>query len=281
VPAIVFDRYGFTYAGATKPSLEEISLTIEEGETVLLAGSSGSGKSTLLRSLNGLIPHMYHGKTLGRVNVNGFDVSTTSPTELATKIGFLFQNPENQIFMFSVRRDVAFGPENLGLPQEQIRNRVEEALTLMNITDLADRAPHELSEGQKQRVALAGVLAMKPKILVLDEPLSLLDPKTAVMLVEFLTEIKRRVPLTLLIVEHRLELLANLLDRMVVLHQGRILGDGPLRDVIASDEIRPAGVRIPAIVRLRAMLEKNGLRFDSSPISPGELVVQLGDLDVD
>ena len=224
---------------------------------------------------------MYHGKTLGRVNVNGFDVSTTSPTELATKIGFLFQNPENQIFMFSVRRDVAFGPENLGLPQEQIRNRVEEALTLMNITDLADRAPHELSEGQKQRVALAGVLAMKPKILVLDEPLSLLDPKTAVMLVEFLTEIKRRVPLTLLIVEHRLELLANLLDRMVVLHQGRILGDGPLRDVIASDEIRPAGVRIPAIVRLRAMLEKNGLRFDSSPISPGELVVQLGDLDVD
>jgi energy-coupling factor transporter ATP-binding protein EcfA2 len=151
----------------------------------------------------------------------------------------------------------------------------------MNITDLADRAPHELSEGQKQRVALAGVLAMKPKILVLDEPLSLLDPKTAVMLVEFLTEIKRRMPLTLLIVEHRLELLANLLDRMVVLHQGRILGDGPLRDVIASDEIRPAGVRIPAIVRLRAMLEKNGLRFDSSPISTGELVVQLGDLDVD
>ena len=281
MPAIVFDRYGFTYAGATRPSLEEISLTIEEGETVLLAGSSGSGKSTLLRSLNGLIPHMYPGKTVGTVRVNGFDVSTTSTTELATKIGFLFQNPENQIFMFSVRRDVAFGPENLGLPREQIRSRVEEALVLMNITELADRAPHELSEGQKQRVALAGVLAMRPKILVLDEPLSLLDPKTAVMLVELLSDIKRRMSLTLLIVEHRLELLANLLDRMVVLHHGTILGDGPLRDIIVSDRIKAAGVRIPAVVRLGEILEKNGLGFDSSPISPDELVAQLGDVGVD
>lgn len=281
MPAIVFDRYGFTYAGATRPSLEEISLTIEEGETVLLAGSSGSGKSTLLRSLNGLIPHMYPGKTVGTVRVNGFDVSTTSTTELATKIGFLFQNPENQIFMFSVRRDVAFGPENLGLPREQIRSRVEEALVLMNITELADRAPHELSEGQKQRVALAGVLAMRPKILVLDEPLSLLDPKTAVMLVELLSDIKRRMSLTLLIVEHRLELLANLLDRMVVLHHGTILGDGPLRDIIVSDRIKAAGVRIPAVVRLGGILEKNGLGFDSSPISPDELVAQLGDVGVD
>jgi energy-coupling factor transporter ATP-binding protein EcfA2 len=146
----------FRYPDAPRKAVQDFDLAVDEGEVVVLAGPSGCGKSTLLRAVNGLIPHMYSGEYSGEVKVTGKVVRESAMRDLAQAVGFLFQNPENQIFMFTVERDVAFGLENLGVPREEMRRRVDEAISLLGIGDLAQRAPHELSDGQKQRVALAG-----------------------------------------------------------------------------------------------------------------------------
>ena len=196
----------FRYPDAQRDAVKDFSLDIGEGEVVLLAGPSGCGKSTLLRCVNGLIPHMYPGDYRGRVSVGGLKVAETPMGTLSQNVGFLFQNPENQIFMFSVERDVAFGLQNLSVPRGEMRSRVDEAMRLLGVSDLALRAPHELSDGQKQRAALAGVIAMRPKLIILDEPTSLLDPKTALEVVSLIERLNRELGITFIVVEHRLEL---------------------------------------------------------------------------
>ena len=179
-----FKNYSFTYDNVNYPALHDINFKINHGDFVMITGHSGCGKSTLLRSINGLIPHVYPGSYTGSVEVNGVDVSSTSMNVLSTQVGYLFQNPENQILMFSVERDIAFGLENLGLSRKEIREKVDWAMDVTGITNLAKMAPHELSDGQKQRVALAGILSMDPQLLLLDEPTSLLDPKTALEIIQ-------------------------------------------------------------------------------------------------
>ncbi len=186
----------FRYPEASKFAVRDFELSIQAGEIVVLAGPSGCGKSTLLRTVNGLIPHMYTGEYVGSVSVGGTKVNEARMSELAQKVGLLFQNPENQIFMFSVERDIAFGLENLAVPPDEMRTRVDEAMRQLGIMDLAQRAPHELSDGQKQRVALAGVIVMKPRLIILDEPTSLLDPKTAVELVELVRRLRDETGIT-------------------------------------------------------------------------------------
>jgi len=159
----------YTYPIGTKPAFEDVSLNIEKGEFVILTGPSGCGKTTLCRCFNGLIPHFYGGKLEGEITVSGLQVSEHPIHELAQHVGMVFQNPENQLFALSVEKDVAFGLENLGVPREEIRERVDWALKMAGIYGLKDRAPYELSGGQQQRVALASVLAMQPEIIVLDE----------------------------------------------------------------------------------------------------------------
>jgi energy-coupling factor transporter ATP-binding protein EcfA2 len=233
--AVSIENLGFRYHGTSRWILNKLNLNIAQGEIVVLAGQSGCGKSTLLRSINGLIPHMYPGDYVGTVVIDELLVEKTPMRELARKVGFLFQNPENQIFMFSVERDVAFGLENLGVPRGEIRKAVDESMNLLGISSLAERAPHELSDGQKQRVALAGVIAMKPQIIILDEPTSLLDPLTASELVSLVKQLNHDLNITLLLVEHRLDLLANIADRMVVMSNGEIVLEGtPAR--VLSDE---------------------------------------------
>ena len=180
----------FRYFGSKDLILNNVNLEIAQKEIVLIVGHSGSGKSTLLRAINGLIPHQHSGDYSGDVIVDGLSVPRTNMNQLALSVGYIFQNPENQIFMFSVERDIGFGLENLGLPREIVRERVNWAMDVLKIRDLALRAPHELSDGQKQRVAIAGVVAMKPKILILDEPTSLLDPFTARELVDLVLKLR-------------------------------------------------------------------------------------------
>ena len=216
----------FRYPDSSRKAVSEFDLAVPSGEIVVLAGPSGCGKSTLLRAVNGLIPHMYSGEYSGEVMVGGSVVRDSSMRELAQKVGFLFQNPENQIFMFTVERDVAFGLENLGVPREEMRARVDDALRLLDIGDLAQRAPHELSDGQKQRVALAGVLAMRPQLVILDEPTSLLDPKTAAELVGLVARLRHELGTTFVVVEHRLDLLVKVADRLVVMYVGRMAMEG-------------------------------------------------------
>ena len=262
---------GFRYPESPRRAVDDFRLEVKEGEVVVLAGPSGCGKSTLLRAVNGLIPHMYSGEYSGEVRVGGRAVRDTSMRDLAQTVGFLFQNPENQIFMFTVERDVAFGLENLGVPRPEMRARVDEAMALLGIEPLAQRAPHELSDGQKQRVALAGVLAMKPKLIILDEPTSLLDPKTAAELVELVGKLREQLGTTFLVVEHSLDLLVRVADRIVVMSEGRKVLEGAPKDVLFGEQAEGYGVLIPAVTRLQKRLAGMGVVGTEKLLTPTEL----------
>ncbi|MGD1055452.1 MAG: ATP-binding cassette domain-containing protein, partial [Nitrososphaerales archaeon] len=265
------ENLSFRYPDATRKAVDSFALDIDESEIVVLAGPSGCGKSTLLRAINGLIPHMYTGDYSGDVRVAGSSVRTSSMRDLAQTVGFLFQNPENQIFMFTVERDVAFGLENLGVPRPEMRKRVDEAIGLLGIEDLSQRAPHELSDGQKQRVALAGVLAMRPRLIILDEPTSLLDPKTAMDLVDLVARLRKELGTTFVVVEHRLDLLVRVADRIVVMNAGAKVLDGTPRDVLFGEEADGYGVSVPAVTRLQKMLARDGLAPDDRLLTGAEL----------
>ena len=273
-PLLEVNKLSFRYPDSPRKAVEDFDLAVPEGEIVVLAGPSGCGKSTLLRAVNGLIPHMYGGEYSGDVMVAGASVKGSDMRELAQKVGFLFQNPENQIFMFSVERDVAFGLENIGTPRAEMRGRVDDALHLLGIEDLALRAPHELSDGQKQRVALAGVLAMRPRLVILDEPTSLLDPKTAGELVDLVAKLRRELGTTFVIVEHRLDLLVRVADRLVVMSEGKKVLDGTPREVLFGEGAEGYGVATPAVTRLQKMLVRDGLANADVLMGPAELAVE-------
>lgn len=270
------DSLSFRYPDSPRKAVVDFQLAVPEGEIVVLAGPSGCGKSTLLRAVNGLIPHMYSGEYSGDVRVAGVSAKGSNMRDLAQKVGFLFQNPENQIFMFTVERDVAFGLENLGIPRPEMRARVDEALRLLGIVDLALRAPHELSDGQKQRVALAGVLAMRPKLVILDEPTSLLDPKTAGELVDLVVRLRKELGTTFVVVEHRLDLLVKVADRLVVMNEGRKALEGTPRDVLFGEEADKYGVATPAVTKVQKMLARGGLVGTDRLMSPSELAAKVG-----
>jgi len=261
----------FRYPDSPKEAVADFDLSVPEQEIVVLAGPSGCGKSTLLRAVNGLIPHMYTGDYSGKVIVAGSVVKESTMRELAQKVGFLFQNPENQIFMFTVERDIAFGLENLGVQRAEMRRRVDEAMHLLEIEDLALRAPHELSDGQKQRVALAGVLAMNPRLVILDEPTSLLDPKTAAELVGLVERLRKDLGTTFVVVEHRLDLLVKVADRMVVMSEGKKVLEGTPKEVLFGDEAEAYGVSVPSVTRVQKMLAADGVLTTERLLSPGEL----------
>lgn len=268
----------FRYPDSKDPVLRDVRLEIGQGEVVVLAGPSGCGKSTLLRCINGLIPHMYPGDYRGSVSVGGLEVAKTSMSELSQSVGLLFQNPENQIFMFSVERDVAFGLQNLSVPRPEMRSRVDEAMRLLGISDLALRAPHELSDGQKQRTALAGVIAMRPKLIILDEPTSLLDPKTALEVVSLIERLNRELGITFIVVEHRLELLVPIAHRLVVLDRGAKVMDGAPREVLADPRVEAYGVSVPPVSRLYTALTRDGVGLPRVPETPEEMTEELNGL---
>ena len=199
----------YTYPGASRPSISDVSLTIEKGEFVIVTGPSGCGKTTLCRCFNGLIPHFYAGQLDGELLVAGLKVNEHQTHELAQKVGLVFQNPENQLFALSVEKDVAFGLENLGVAREEMRKRVNWALQTTEIEELRERAPHELSGGQQQRVAIACVLAMRPDIMVFDEPTSFLDPMGARKIFEVINQLNKKLGITVILVEHRLDLASS------------------------------------------------------------------------
>ncbi len=272
------DHLSFRYPDSPNPAVRDVSLEVREGEVVLLAGPSGCGKSTLLRCINGLIPHMYPGEYKGGVTVGGLKVAETPMSTLAQNVGLLFQNPENQIFMFSVERDIAFGLQNLSVPREEMRSRVDETMRLLGITALADRAPHELSDGQKQRAALAGVIAMRPKLIILDEPTSLLDPKTALEVVALIEKLNRELGITFIVVEHRLELLIPIAHRLVVMDNGSKVMDGAPQEVLADGRAEGYGVGIPPVAKLYSALSKDGIRLPKVPETPEEMAEELNGL---
>lgn len=269
--AVEIKGLSFTYLGSDAPSLVDIDLVVERGEFVVVAGPSGCGKSTLCRCLNGLVPHFYEGNYSGEAVVEGYKVAEHSVPELSQKVGMVFQDPESQLFSLNVESEIAFGPENLGLPREEIIRRVQDSLARAEILQLKDRMPFEISGGEQQRVAVAATLAMQPDMLVLDEPTSNLDPQGAFTLLKLVGELNKVAGKTVVIVEHRLEAVAGYADRVVLMDKGRIMADGDPRSVLSSDAASTLGIGVPKITLLFKSLKSEGLSVDSAyPLTVAE-----------
>lgn len=266
----------YTYPGGTKPSINSVSLKVDEGEFVLITGPSGCGKTTLCRCFNGLIPHFYQGELKGEITVANMDVTKHETHAMAKNVGLVFQNPENQLFALSIEKDVAFGLENLGMPREKMQKRVEWALKLTDIYDLRERSPHEVSGGQQQRVAIAAVLAMQPRIIVLDEPTSFLDPLSAEKIFEVIHDLNKKLGITVVLVEHRLDLTAKYADHIIIMDEGAVCFDGNPREILNTEETRLIGVGIPKATFLYHILRKDGVDLgDVTPLSSEELAKML------
>jgi len=268
----------YTYPGATRPSITDVSIKVEKGDFVLITGPSGCGKTTLCRCFNGLIPHFYQGQLTGEILVAGQDVTKHQTHELAKHVGLVFQNPENQLFALSIEKDVAFGLENLGYPRAEMRQRVDWALNLTDIYDIRERSPHEVSGGQQQRVAIAAVLAMQPDIIVLDEPTSFLDPLSAQKIFEVIHDLNKRLGLTVVLVEHRLDLTARYANHIIIMDEGRVCSDGAPREVLSNETTRLVGVGIPKATLLYQLLSKDGMELGNmTPLASDEMVKLLSE----
>jgi len=266
----------YTYPSAAKPSIVDVSIKVEKGEFVLITGPSGCGKTTLCRCFNGLVPHFYQGDLKGEITVAGEDVLKHHTYEMAKHVGLVFQNPENQLFALSIEKDVAFGLENNGVPREEIRKKVDWALNQTGIYDLRERSPHEISGGQQQRVAIAAVLAMEPEIIVLDEPTSFLDPLSAEKIFDVIYDLNRNQGITVILVEHRLDLTAKYTNHLIVMDEGKVRFEGNPREILNTEETRLIGVGIPKATLLYQMLKKEGLSVgDYAPLSSEELADRL------
>ena len=266
----------YTYPGATKPSISDVSLKVEKGDFVLITGPSGCGKTTLCRCFNGLIPHFYQGELKGEITVAEKDVTKHQTHEMAKHVGLVFQNPENQLFALSIEKDVAFGLENLGFSREEMRKRVDWALNLTGIYDLRERSPHEVSGGQQQRVAIASVLAMQPEIIVLDEPTSFLDPLSAEKIFQVIHELNQTLGMTVVLVEHRLDLTARYANHIIIMDEGKVCSDGGTREILCAEETRIIGVGIPKATLLYKLLGNEGMNLgDVTPLSSEEMAKLL------
>jgi len=229
---IRIENVTFSYPDSAETALKDISIEIREGEFILIVGKSGCGKSTLCRTLNGLVPHFYGGTFSGRVIIDGIDTRKTTPSKLAGTIGMIFQDPENQLIMTNVENELAFGLENIALPVEKIRERIERYSYRFGLNNLIHRFIPELSGGEKQKVALASILAMQPKYLVLDEPTSQLDEENARTFLEAIKNLNVSVGITIILVEHRLERCLQYADRLIFMKNGKVEFDGRREEAI-------------------------------------------------
>jgi energy-coupling factor transporter ATPase len=268
----------YTYPGATKPAIKDVSITIDKGDFVILTGPSGCGKTTLCRTFNGLVPHFYNGTIDGTITVAGLKVADHKIHELARHVGLVFQNPENQLFALSVEKDVAFGLENSAMPRDEMRKRVDWALQMAGISELNERPPHELSGGQQQRVAIASVLSMQPDIMILDEPTSFLDPAGAEKIFEVINELNKKLGITIILVEHRLDLAAKYANKVIVMNKGAVALTGTPREIFTSQEARLIGVGIPKATKLYQHLKKRGINLKTVPVTTEETVNLLREM---
>jgi len=255
MPALMLRDVRFSYKGSSDCALDGISLDVEKGEFVTILGSNGSGKSTICLLANGLIPHAVRGTLEGRIEVFGQETTARTVAELSQHVGIVFQEPESQLFCMSVEEEVAFGPENLGIPREETRNRVDWALELVGMSDLGNRSPFTLSGGQKQRVAIAAALSMRPDMLVLDEPAYALDPVGRIGLYKVLRELKERHGMTVLVAERDAEEASLYSDQVVLLESGKVIDRGPSERVLSDPKRMVAlGVAPPQLSEVSALL---------------------------
>ena len=275
-PFIEIKNHCFAYGEDEEMSqaLDGVNLTINEGEFVAVLGHNGSGKSTLAKHLNGILT-----ATSGKVIVNGIDTRDEDKLyELRSRVGMVFQNPDNQIVATIVEEDVAFALENLGVEPQQIRKRVDEALKNVGMFEHRLSEPHKLSGGQKQRVAIAGVLAMEPKCIILDEPTAMLDPKGRAQVMETIVRLHKEKGITVVLITHFMEE-AALADRVVVMNRGEVFLDGAPREIFSkAQELRDIGLSVPAVTELCLELKNNGVDIKTDLISEEETLNALREI---
>jgi energy-coupling factor transport system ATP-binding protein len=254
--------------GKETAALDGVSLDIHKGEFLVIIGHNGSGKSTLAKHMNALLT-----PKRGQVLVKGMDTKDEDRTwDIRQTAGMVFQNPDNQMVATIVEEDVAFGPENLGVASEQIRERVDQALRTVGMTEYANTAPHYLSGGQKQRVAIAGVIAMRPEIIILDEPTAMLDPSGRREVMETIDYLNKHEGITIVHITHYMEE-AIAADRVVVMEEGKIVAKASPREIFNQVEtLKSIGLDVPQVTELAHQLRKEGIKIEGDPLSIEEMV---------
>ena len=251
-----------------KIAINDVNLQIKEGEFIAILGHNGSGKSTMAKHMNALlIP------TEGKMLVNKMDTSDMNNLwNIRETAGMVFQNPDNQLVATIVEEDVAFGPENLGVPPEEIRKRVDEALERVGMSEYKRHAPHLLSGGQKQRIAIAGILAMQPKCIIFDEPTAMLDPSGRKEVLDTIIDLNRNYGITVILITHYMDEAAKA-DRIVVMDKGKLILDGKPRDVFANvEKMKNIGLDVPQVTELSYELQKVGINIDTRILDVNEMV---------
>ena len=251
-----------------KIAINDVNLQIKEGEFIAILGHNGSGKSTMAKHMNALlIP------TEGKMLVNKMDTSDMNNLwNIRETAGMVFQNPDNQLVATIVEEDVAFGPENLGVPPEEIRKRVDEALERVGMSEYKRHAPHLLSGGQKQRIAIAGILAMKPKCIIFDEPTAMLDPSGRKEVLDTIIDLNKHYGITVILITHYMDEAAKA-DRIVVMDKGKLILDGKPRDVFSNvEKMKSIGLDVPQVTELSYELQKAGINIDTRILDVNEMV---------
>ena len=251
-----------------KIAINDVNLQITEGEFIAILGHNGSGKSTMAKHMNALlIP------TDGKMLVNKMDTSDMNNLwNVRETAGMVFQNPDNHLVATIVEEDVAFGPENLGVPPEEIRKRVDEALERVGMSEYKKHAPHLLSGGQKQRIAIAGILAMQPKCIIFDEPTAMLDPSGRKEVLDTIIDLNRNYGITVILITHYMDEAAKA-DRIVVMDKGKLILDGKPRDVFSNvEKMKNIGLDVPQVTELSYELQKVGINIDSRILDVNEMV---------
>ena len=271
--AIEIDRLRCSYPaqnGEPIPVFDGLSLNIREGSFVAVLGRNGCGKSTLAKHMNAIL--LPEG---GSVRVFGMDTSTEDLLNIRRTVGMVFQNPDNQMVANVVEEDVAFAPENLGVPPDEIRRRVDAALAAVGMSEYREHAPHQLSGGQKQRVAIAGVIAMQPRCIVLDEPTAMLDPQGRAEVLSTIETLNREKGITVVLITHHMTEAVRA-ERVIVLHEGGVLADGTPKEVFPQVELlQNAGLDVPATTRLLYELNRQGASLPLDALSTEECAQAL------
>lgn len=262
---------GFTYAYGDKPALNDVSLSIKPGLLYGVVGLNASGKSSLCSVIRGIIPHFHQGDLTGEVKIMGKDLLEWDPAELSKAIGYVFQNPFTQIsgVKDTVFEEIALGLENLGLGRDEMIERVTAVVQELGIEELIRKNPNELSGGQRQKVAFASIIAMDANFIVIDEPTSQLDPDASEAVFAIIHKLKERGK-SIILVEHKIDLMAEYVDRIIVMKAGHVVVEGPAREVLVSEELVDAGVPRPEVTELALALEQAGKPLQSIPITRTE-----------